>query len=70
MDRIEHTVPLLQCNGCRGNELVCGAVTYQRLLYSCLFRGHCLAERLHVITFAKKEKEGDVEDKKGYKSKE
>jgi hypothetical protein len=27
----------------RGNMLVCGAVTQQRLLYICLFRSHCLA---------------------------
>jgi hypothetical protein len=38
-DRVESTVPLWQCNCCPGNVLVCGAVTYQRLLYSCLFRG-------------------------------
>jgi hypothetical protein len=37
-----------ECNCCRGNMLVCAAVTWQRLLYSCLFRGRCLATGLHV----------------------
>jgi hypothetical protein len=27
MDRIENTVPLLQCNCCHGNIFVCGAIT-------------------------------------------
>jgi hypothetical protein len=28
--------------------LVCGAVTYQQLLYNCLFRSRCLATGLHA----------------------
>jgi hypothetical protein len=51
-DRIENTVPLLQCNCFDGNMLLCGAVTYQQLLYSCLFRGRCLATCLHVTIWS------------------
>jgi hypothetical protein len=44
----ENTVLLLLCNCCRGNMLVCKAVTSQRLLCSCFFRGRYLATGLHV----------------------
>jgi hypothetical protein len=37
------TVPLVQCNCCLGKMLVCRAVTYHLLLYSCLFHSRCLA---------------------------
>jgi hypothetical protein len=35
----------------RGDVLVCGAVTYQWLLHSCLFCRRCLARGLHATIF-------------------
>jgi hypothetical protein len=49
-----NSVPLLQCNCCHVVAAfvpVGGSVTRQRLLYSCLFRGCCLATGLHATIF-------------------
>jgi hypothetical protein len=36
------------CLCCCRNMLVCRAITSQQLLYTCLFRGRCLARGLHT----------------------
>jgi hypothetical protein len=53
-ESVENTSPLLSCSCCRGNMLVCEAVTYQWLLYSCLFLCRCLATCLHATMFSYK----------------
>jgi hypothetical protein len=36
---------------CLATAIVCRAITQQRLFYSCLFRGRCLATGLHTTVF-------------------
>jgi hypothetical protein len=49
MDHVENVsfIIVVLCHCCR-NMLVCGTVTQQCLLYSCLFHGPCLAFDLHT----------------------
>jgi hypothetical protein len=38
---------------CLATAVVCRAITWQRLLYSCLFRSRCVATGLHATTYWK-----------------